>query len=261
MAKSYNISFIGAGNVAEAMAMAFLKEKQRIVSVTSANGISAGLLAEKTGAVVQNGYHFSDETDIIIISVNDSSIEKVAQSIECSDNTIVVHTAGSVHIDALGRSDNAGVLYPLQTFSKGRTVNMKAVPFFIEATDEHALEVIKYLALLIGSSSHQCVSERRKCLHIAAVFASNFPNFMMTISSEIVTRAGFNPGVMHPLIKETIGKAIAIGPESAQTGPARRNDTNTINDHFELLSFSPEYQDLYKHISEMIINYYNNKKL
>ena len=82
MAKSYNISFIGAGNVAEALAMAFKKEKQRIVSVTSASGISAALLAEKTGAIVQNGYHFTDDTDIIIISVNDSSIEAVAQSIE-----------------------------------------------------------------------------------------------------------------------------------------------------------------------------------
>ena len=86
-----------------------------------------------------------------------------------SENTIIVHTAGSVPLDILGRSDNAGVLYPLQTFSKGRIVNMKAVPFFIEATDEHTLGVIKDLAMVIGSSSHQCVSERRKCLHIAAV--------------------------------------------------------------------------------------------
>ena len=78
---------------------------------------------------------------------------------------------------------------------------MKAVPFFIEATDEHTLEVIKDLAMLIGSSSHQCVSEKRKCLHIAAIFACNFPNFLMTISSDIVTRAGFNPGSASPTDK------------------------------------------------------------
>ena len=69
------------------------------------------------------------------------------------------------------------------------------------------------------------------------------------------------PGVLHPLIKETTGKAIALGPESAQTGPARRNDMNTINDHLELLSYSQDYHDLYSQISEMIINYYNNKSL
>ena len=257
----YNISFIGAGNLAEALALALLKEKQRIVSVTSRNGITAGKLAEKTGARVQDGYHFSQETDIIMVAVSDSSIETVAKSIECPENTIIVHTAGSIPLSVLGRSDNAGVLYPLQTFTKGRTVNMKAVPFFIEATDEHALEMLDYLALLIGSSSHQCVSERRKCLHIAAVFACNFPNFLMTIGSDIVSRAGFNPGVMNPLIKETIGKAIAMGSEAAQTGPARRNDKNTIEEHLELLSYAPEYQDLYRQISEMIINFYNKKNL
>jgi len=261
MRNVYNISFVGAGNVAEALALAFMKEKQKIASVSSKSGISARSLADKTGAIVQNGYHFPDETDIIIISVNDSSIESVAESIECNDNTIVVHTAGSVPLSILGRSDNAGVLYPLQTFTKGRTVNMRAVPFFIEATDEHTLQVIKDLAMVIGSSSHECVSERRKSLHLAAVFASNFPNYMMAIGSEIVSRAGFNPGVLHPLIKEMTGKAIAMGPESAQTGPARRSDRKIIDEHLELLSYAPEYQDLYKQVSEMIINYFNKKNL
>jgi predicted short-subunit dehydrogenase-like oxidoreductase (DUF2520 family) len=259
MGRHYNISFVGAGNVAEALALAFYRGKQNIISISSASGKSARILAEKTGAVAHDGYSFSDETDIIIISVNDSSIEEVANRIKCSGNTIVVHTAGSVPMSALGRSDNAGVFYPLQTFTKERTVNMKAVPFFIEATDEQTLNILKELALLIGSSAHECVSEKRKFLHLAAVFACNFPNFMMTIGSDIVSRAGFNPGVLNPLIKETAGKAVTMGPETAQTGPARRNDVITINDHLEMLSYSVEYHDLYEQISNMIMHYYNNK--
>jgi|WetSurMetagenome_2_1015567.scaffolds.fasta_scaffold00574_3 predicted short-subunit dehydrogenase-like oxidoreductase (DUF2520 family) len=261
MGRRYNISFIGAGNVAEALALAFYREKQNIVSVTSASGKSAIALAAKTGSVAQEGYKFSGKTDIIIIAVNDSSIEKVAGLIDCSEDTIVVHTAGSVHLGTLGRSDRAGVLYPLQTFTKGRVVNMKAVPFFIESTDEETLAVLKELALLIGSSVHQCVSERRKLLHLAAIFASNFPNFMMTIGSDIVSRAGFNPGVLNPLIKEMAGKAVTMGPEEAQTGPARRNDTETINDHLEILSYSAEYHDIYEQLSKMIMHYYNKKSL
>jgi len=257
MGRRFNISFIGAGNVAEALALALYREKQNIISITSARGGSAQILAAKTGSVVQQGYKFTGETDIIIIAVNDSSIQQVADLIECDEETIIVHTAGSVHINTLGRADRAGVLYPLQTFTKGRVVNMKAVPFFIEATDEATLEVLKELAQLIGSSVHQCVSERRKLLHLAAIFACNFPNFMMTIGSDIVSRAGFNPGVLNPLIKEMAGKAVAMGPEEAQTGPARRNDTETISDHLEILSYSAEYHDLYEQISKMIINYYN----
>lgn len=261
MGRRFNISFIGAGNVAEALAVALKKEKQNIVYISSKGGISAQALAEKTGAVAREGYQFSDETDIIIISVNDGSIEQVADSIECNEDTIIVHTAGSVPMSVLGRTDNAGVLYPLQTFSRGRVINMKAVPFFIEATDEYTLNILKDLALLIGSSAHQCVSEKRKFLHLAAVFASNFPNFLMTIGSDIVSHAGFNPGVLNPLIKETTGKAVAVGSALAQTGPARRNDIETINNHLEMLSYSPEYHDLYEQISRMIMNYYNNKNL
>ncbi|HNX67835.1 MAG TPA: F420-dependent NADP oxidoreductase [Bacteroidales bacterium] len=257
MGRRFNISFIGAGNVAEALALALYREKQNIISVTSAGGKSAKALAAKTESRVQEGYKFAGETDIIIIAVNDSSIQQVAELIDCSEETIIVHTAGSVHINTLGRSDRAGVLYPLQTFTKGRVVNMKAVPFFIEATDEATLDVLKELAQLIGSSVHQCVSERRKLLHLAAIFTCNFPNFMMTIGSDIVSRAGFNPGVLNPLIKEMAGKAVAMGPEEAQTGPARRNDTETIDDHLEILSYSAEYHDLYEQISKMIMHYYN----
>jgi len=257
MGRQYNISFIGAGNVAEALALAFYKEKQNIVSVISAGGKSAGALAAKTGSATQNDYKFTDKTDIIIIAVNDTCIEQVAGMIDCGENTIVVHTAGSVHLNVLGRTDRAGVFYPLQTFTKGRIVNMKAVPFFIESTDEETLEVLKELALMIGNSAHQCVSERRKLLHMAAIFAGNFPNFLMTIGSDIVSRAGFNPGVLNPLIKEMAGKAVAMGPENAQTGPARRNDTGTIQDHLEILSYSAEYHDIYEQLSNMIIHYYN----
>jgi predicted short-subunit dehydrogenase-like oxidoreductase (DUF2520 family) len=261
MVRRFNISFIGAGNVAEALALALYREKQNIISVTSAGGTSAKALAAKTASVAQEGYRFTDSTDIIIIAVNDSSIKQVTGLIECNEDTIIIHTAGSVHINTLQRFDKAGVLYPLQTFTKGRVVNMKAVPFFIEATDEETLEVIRELALLIGSSVHQCVSERRKLLHLAAIFACNFPNFMMTIGSDIVSRAGFNSGVLNPLIKEMAGKAVAMGPEEAQTGPARRNDKETINDHLEILSYSAEYHDIYEQISNMIIHYYNKKSL
>lgn len=261
MGRRFNISFIGAGNVAEALALALHKEKQNIVSVTSASGRSAAALAAKTGSAMQEGYKFTDKTDLIIIAVNDSSIEQVAGMIECSENTVVVHTAGSVHMNVLRRTDRAGVFYPLQTFTKGRTVNMKAVSFFIESTDEETLELLKELALLIGNSAHQCVSERRKLLHMAAIFASNFPNFLMTIGSDIVSRAGFNPGVLNPLIKEMAGKAVTMGPENAQTGPARRNDTGTINDHLEILSYSAEYHDIYEQLSNMIMHYYNKKDL
>jgi hypothetical protein len=62
--------------------------------------------------------------------------------------------------------------------------------------------------------------------------------------------------VFEPLIKETILKAIIDGPENSQTGPAIRNDINTISNHLDLLSFSPEIQNVYRVITQSIIKYY-----
>ena len=48
-----------------------------------------------------------------------------------------------------------------------------------------------------------------------------------------------------------------IGPEKSQTGPAVRNDQNTIERHMDLLSFSPELKKIYREITMSIVNYHN----
>ena len=62
--------------------------------------------------------------------------------------------------------------------------------------------------------------------------------------------------LLKPLILETVNKAIELGPENSQTGPAVRNDLYTIEKHLELLSFSPELKLIYESITKSIISYY-----
>jgi predicted short-subunit dehydrogenase-like oxidoreductase (DUF2520 family) len=97
-------------------------------------------------------------------------------------------------------------------------------------------------------------------LHLAAVFVSNFTNHMLTEGKEIAVKAGFSFEILEPLIKETIQKAIDSGPENSQTGPAVRNDKNTIEKHLELLSFSPDLQKIYVDMTKSIIEYYKDKR-
>jgi predicted short-subunit dehydrogenase-like oxidoreductase (DUF2520 family) len=254
---AYNISFIGAGNVAEALCLGFRSAGQNIVSVASRNGVSAKSLAAAAGAEWRTGLSVPGSCDIVIIAVTDTAIEEVARQAIIPENTIVVHTAGSVPLSALGRTKRAGVLYPLQTFTKGFIPELAKVPFFTEATDEPTLAVVKELGTMIGAGAYDCSSVQRRHLHVAAVFVNNFSNFMMTTGEAIAANAGFDPAVMRPLIEETARKALFRGPAMAQTGPAVRNDTGTIESHLDLLSFSPEYQKLYRLISSMISDYYN----
>lgn len=256
MAPPYNISFIGAGNVAEALCTGLKAEGQKILSVASRGGDSARQLAKSAGAVWTRDNTITENCDIVIVAVNDISVAEVAKSIRLPGKTVIVHTAGSVSLSALGRTTHAGVLYPLQTFSKGFSPDLRKVPFFIEATDKSTLKVLHNLGMLIGAGAWECDSERRRYLHLAAVFTNNFSNFMMTVGEVIASRAGFDPALLKPLMEETARKAIVAGPSSSQTGPAVRHDALTLKNHVELLSFSPEYRELYEQISLLITEYY-----
>jgi len=257
---TYNISFIGAGNVAESLATGLASAGHRIVSVASRNGISARELAEKTGAGYRLDLTVPGECDLLLICVTDKAVAEVAASIVISPHTVIAHTAGSIPIEALGRASGAGVFYPLQTFTKAFPPDLRKVPFFIEATDSLAMEVLRNTGESIGAGVWECDSESRKKLHLAAVFTNNFSNFMMTAGESVAREAGIDPVLLRPLMEETVRKALRTGPEAAQTGPAVRHDTGTVKSHIELLSFSPQYQKLYQLVSRMIAGYYRKRE-
>jgi predicted short-subunit dehydrogenase-like oxidoreductase (DUF2520 family) len=95
-------------------------------------------------------------------------------------------------------------------------------------------------------------SETRKILHLAAVFACNFPNFMYHIAAQIMADHGLQFELLRPLILETAVKVQELKPEEAQTGPARRRDEEIMKKHIRLLKKFPEFQKIYNMLSEGI---------
>ncbi|MEZ5019382.1 MAG: F420-dependent NADP oxidoreductase [Bacteroidales bacterium] len=257
---AFNISFVGAGNVAESLARGLAAAGHRIVSVTSRNGENARVLAAAAGAEWRHDLSVPAECEVVIISVTDSAVAGVAASLVVPEGTVIAHTAGSVPLDALGRKSGAGVFYPLQTFTKGFPPDLKKVPFFIEATDSRTLQILRELGESIGTGVWECDSVARKQLHVAAVFTNNFSNYMMTVGDSVAASAGIDAKLLRPLMEETVRKALRTGPEAAQTGPAVRHDTGTMESHIDLLSFSPQYQKLYRLVSKMISGHYRKGK-
>jgi len=252
----YNISFIGAGNVAVSLSAGLKAAGHNILSVASLGRESARVMAASLGAQWSRDLTVPGNCDILILAVTDTAVTEIASAAVIPAGTLVVHTAGSVPLTALGRQTGAGVFYPLQTFTRGFPPELRKVPFFIEATDSRSLEMLRELGNSIGAGAWDCDSVQRSHLHVAAVFTNNFSNFMMTTGEAIAAGAGFDPALLHPLIGETFRKVMRTGPEAAQTGPAVRHDTGTIKSHIELLSFSPEYQKLYRLVTKMISGHY-----
>ena len=253
----YNISFAGAGRVAGALCNAMYGAGHNINTIVSEHEKNGRPLADSCKATWSQDLLFPDSTDIIIVAVPDHSVKSALNKIKCGPGTLVVHTAGSLSIDIFpAEIKQKGVFYPLQTFSKGRKILFKDLPFFLEASDEQSTALLTELTGSIGAKPHFADYDHRIMLHIAAIFVCNFTNHMLTIGKELASVAAFPFEVLHPLIMETYSKAVEAGPENSQTGPAIRNDKDTIEKHLELLSFSPEFRRLYFEITRSISKYY-----
>ena len=258
--KRYRISFAGAGNVASSLSIR-MKEKGHIINqIISRDSNKGTALARICNAQWSDKPEFGLQNDVIVIAVPDRSISSVLADLKCGDETIVVHTAGSYGLELFPSSvKRFGVFYPLQTFSEGRRIDFNKIPVFIESNDQESGMVLASLAESLGCRSMFSDTEHRRLLHVAAVFVSNFTNYMLTSGELISERAGFSHDVLKPLINETINKAMEQGPSSSQTGPAVRFDYNTLEKHLELLSFSPELQTVYEEISRAIMNFYKQQ--
>ncbi|MCU0461167.1 MAG: DUF2520 domain-containing protein [Bacteroidales bacterium] len=254
------VSFAGAGRVAGALCGEMFRSGIKIHQIVSESGSDGRPLANVCNAEWSSELSFDTSNQVIIVAVPDHKLKEVLSSIICPAECVVAHTAGSYGLEVFPSTlRKTGVFYPLQTFSKGRSVSFNNLPFLTEASDDETGKILHDLARSIGGKVHFIDHEQRKVVHLAAVFVNNFTNYMLASGSEIAGRAGLSLEIFEPLIRETIAKALESGPEKSQTGPAIRNDHNTIEMHLELLSFSPELQKIYKELTDSIIKHYNKR--
>ncbi len=252
----FKVILIGSGNVAHHLILAFKKAVGiELVQVLARNKNSLTHLLNSE--VITSDYNQIKEADIYIIAVSDNAIEAISNLLPL-ENKLVVHTSGSVSIATLTNKNRKGVFYPLQTFSKNKAINFEEVPICIESENAADLELIKKVANCISKNIYEIDSNQRKSLHIAAVFVSNFVNHLYQIGQEICIENELPFEILKPLILETANKVMTISPNEAQTGPAKRNDTQTINTHLNFLS-NKNQKEIYKILTKSIID--NGKKL
>lgn len=258
-ANRLRVAIVGAGNVAWGLAPALIKGGEvDIIRVASRTEDSARLLAEHLGPGVEATTDLSRAdkgADLVIVAASDSAIASIAASCPGS-GAIWAHTSGSVDMGVLkSATDRCGVIYPMQTFTRGVAVDLSDSPIYIEASDESVDTTLSGIARSISSNVGHADSEGRRLLHCGAVFACNFVNHLWSLADSIARRAGGSFSDYIPLIEETIAKAAEIGPDRAQTGPARRGADAVMAGHEDLLP--AEQKEIYRILSRSIINKYH----
>ncbi|MFM6975902.1 MAG: Rossmann-like and DUF2520 domain-containing protein [Sphingobacteriaceae bacterium] len=249
------IILLGSGRVATQLGQALKQAGEEIIQVYSPTEAHASALANKLStAAISNTADLRKDADLYIISVNDDAIAALAGSLNLPGK-IVVHTSGSTPMDVLNpASDRIGVFYPLQTFSFGKSVDFTAVPLALEANSPEVLAVLQTLAEKISRKVIVMSSKQRMALHISAVFACNFSNHLYALAQQLLARHQLDFDLLRPLIAETAAKVQDHLPAEVQTGPAIREDMKTLAKHLELLKQQPHLQEIYRLLSQSIVN-------
>lgn len=247
---------IGTGNVATVLSHAAQQAGHDIVQVYGRDAAKAALLAASRGAApVSDVAQISREADLYLIAVSDGAVAAVAAELKLG-NKLVVHTAGSVSKDVLKIcSANYGVLYPLQSL-RAEMYGIPDIPLLIDANTPDDLALLQDIAATISSQVQVAGDEQRLQLHVAAVIVSNFTNHLYALAEQYCRQSGLDFHMLQPLISEVADRIRSASPKDLQTGPAIRNDLNTISKHLELLQQFPQLQQLYSALTNSIQSMY-----
>ena len=253
------IALIGAGRVASCMGPRLKQAGYIVTGVYSRTLANAEQLAKVVDAPAFDTLESVPEADVYLVMLSDDALVQLAPAIvKGREKALFLHTAGSVPMDLWKEAGakHYGVLYAMQTFSKGADIDWPEVPVFVEGCNPDELRIVSSLASDLSGKVTELSSEGRKKLHVAAVFTCNFSNHMYAIAEKLLASEGVPFSVMLPLVRETARKVETMSPEDAQTGPAIRGDRKVMDQHMELLKEYPEYAELYRLISTDI-----NKKI
>lgn len=240
----FKVVVLGSGNVAHHLISVF-KSTEGIDLVQVYARHPEALAKLLPGEKITSKISDLAMADLYIIAVSDGAINEIIPHLPFTER-LVAHTSGSMPLQKDNGQRN-GVFYPLQTFSKNKTIDFKSAPICLEAENEQDFVILKQLADAVSDNVYQIDSVQRRALHVAAVFCNNFTNHLYTVGSEICKENKIPFDILKPLIQETTDKIMYLSPLQAQTGPAIRGDETTINAHLDFLK-----DDTMKSIYELL---------
>jgi predicted short-subunit dehydrogenase-like oxidoreductase (DUF2520 family) len=260
--ESKKVVLIGSGNLGAHLAELITKKGHEIIQFAGRNPNTTSELSLKYfTSHTTDLKQINKSADIYIICVSDSEIANVAKQLKLPKK-LVLHTSGTGNISLLKNiSDRTGVLYPLQTFTKGSKVKWAKTPLLIEGNNAMVTQEVEDFALGLVRKAVRMSSAQRLKFHVAAVLACNFTNHLYTLSKDFLSREKVNHfDLLLPLINQTVKKIKRTDPAEAQTGPAIRGDKATIASHLKLLTKYPNTKKIYSVLSDSITASKNGKR-
>lgn len=250
------ISIIGAGNVGGHLAKRLHACGHTIVQIFSRTPAKAARLSALVNSEgISRLEDVQPTADLYILAITDDATASVTERLAFLNEyqKLVVHTSGSVSSAVFETFfDQYGIFYPLQTFSAAQAVDFEHLPFCIYGNTSPIEEALVELARSICPNVYRINDEQRGILHVTAVFANNFSNYLFSMAERICDEHQLPFELLLPLIRETVHKIERAAPSHVQTGPAVRGDLATIVRHEDFLQQYPDYLAVYQLLTQQL---------
>ncbi len=256
--QSLKICILGLGRVGKQLAKVFHRLRIPVPAAFNRSPIVEKIPGLPSTNIYQDINQIPHDSDIYLISVTDDAVNELASALpdRIKRQKIVAHTSGIHTLDVFSEDILfPGVFYPLNTFSDSQEVVWDSTPFYISGAEQVA-EKLRYLAGQVSNKVFTISDEQKKILHLSAVLVNNFPTHLFHLADRLLTQNELEFDHLLPLIQTMVKNLEQKRPEHIQTGPAIREDNQTIRQHMELLSDKPELQQIYVLLSKSI-----NRKL
>lgn len=245
------IVFIGAGNVATHLAKAMTTAGHTIVQMWSRDIRHAAESADVVGAAaIDRLEDLYREADFYIMAVPDDHIGEISGLMPLVEG-IVLHTSGSVAIDAI-RQKKRGVVWFPHTFVKGTAMEYDDLQCCYEGSSSEVEMKILEMLKGVAHSTYRLDSEQRRWAHLASVVTNNFCHALNTLGEQIMNEHNMDYAMLRPLVMATAQRAMEPNLAARQTGPAARHDEKTMTAHRQMLAGMPEAQRAYEAMTELI---------
>ena len=252
----WKVTIIGSGGVATNTGKLLKAKGISVIEVLGRSEASTRALAEAMQCnYILNPEQLNQKSDLYIIAIQDKEIAGLIPKIKLPDSSLVVHTAGGVSIEVFnGFFSHYGVLYPLQSLRKETKITPK-IPFYLDGNSKETKNKLEDFCRSAGLDYKWATDLQRIELHIAAVFCSNFTNYLYSLAEKFCEDRGLEFAPLLPIIEETASRLSRekTSPSALQTGPAIRGDQPTLDKHLSLLEGSFEADEVYRFLTAKIM--------
>lgn len=201
-----------------------------------------------------------DGADVVFLAVADDALPELALHIgnDLPASTWLVHHAGSVPRAVLGDRSRNAVLWPPMTFQTEVQPTWDTLPMAVDAEDPDFRQWARDLA----PQSFDVSDLQRRHLHLGAVLLGNLTAAWIGTVEVHLRDMGLEPSLLTPLVKASVDRALHGQALDSVTGPAARNDRNTLLAQQTLLDGAdPDLAVLHARLTQRILSHHGHDPL